>query len=129
MCCAVWRAALGVATREIVLRVKTSPPGQVPEPPPHLAGSPASLSHGELRRRKLAPAPPSQVAPTHVLAPIHSYLMPARPLQSLTWQPGVVRRVLRVGHTSMKTIEAECLGGRAFVKVMGNPEGPHRLAA
>lgn len=29
----------------------------------------------------------------------------------------------------MKTIEADCQGGRVFVKVMGNPEGPHRLAA
>lgn len=29
----------------------------------------------------------------------------------------------------MRTIEAESQGGRAFVKVLGNPEGPHRLAA
>lgn len=51
------------------------------------------------------------------------------PLLPLNWQPGAFRRVRRVGQTSMKTIEAECQGGRAFVKVMGNPEGPHRLAA
>ncbi len=45
------------------------------------------------------------------------------------WQPTSVRRVIRVLDTSTRPIE--CVlddGAHAFVKVMGNPEGPSALA-
>lgn len=45
------------------------------------------------------------------------------------WQPASVRRVIRVLDTSTRPIE--CIlddGTHAFVKVMGNPEGPSALA-
>lgn len=45
------------------------------------------------------------------------------------WQPTSVRRVIRVLDTSTRPIE--CMlddGTHAFVKVMGNPEGPSALA-
>lgn len=45
------------------------------------------------------------------------------------WQPTSVRRVIRVLDTSTRPIE--CMlddGSHAFVKVMGNPEGPSALA-
>lgn len=45
------------------------------------------------------------------------------------WQPTTVRRVIRVLETSTRPIECE-LDDRshAFIKVMGNPEGPSALA-
>lgn len=45
------------------------------------------------------------------------------------WQPTLVRRVIRVLATSTRPIEVEMDDGiRAFVKVLGNPEGPSALA-
>lgn len=45
------------------------------------------------------------------------------------WQPTSVRRVIRVLETSTRPIECELDdGAHAFVKVMGNPEGPSALA-
>jgi len=45
------------------------------------------------------------------------------------WQPKSVRRVIRVLETSTRPIECELDdGAHAFVKVMGNPEGPSALA-
>jgi hypothetical protein len=45
------------------------------------------------------------------------------------WQPTTVRRVVRVLATSTRPIECELDdGAHAFVKVLGNPEGPSSLA-
>jgi hypothetical protein len=45
------------------------------------------------------------------------------------WQPTSVRRVIRVLETSTRPIECELDdGAHAFIKVMGNPEGPSALA-
>lgn len=45
------------------------------------------------------------------------------------WQPTLVKRVIRVLATSTRPIEVEMDDGiRAFVKVLGNPEGPSALA-
>ena len=45
------------------------------------------------------------------------------------WQPTTVRRVIRVLKTSTRPIECELDdGAHAFIKVMGNPEGPSALA-
>lgn len=45
------------------------------------------------------------------------------------WQPTTVRRVIRVLETSTRPIECELDDGtHAFIKVMGNPEGPSALA-
>lgn len=45
------------------------------------------------------------------------------------WQPTTVKRVLRVLATSTRPIECELDDGvRAFIKVLGNPEGPSALA-
>lgn len=45
------------------------------------------------------------------------------------WQPTTVERVIRVLETSTRPIVCELDdGARAFIKVMGNPEGPSALA-
>ena len=45
------------------------------------------------------------------------------------WQPTTVRRIIRVLDTSTRPIECELDDGvHAFIKALGNPEGPSALA-
>jgi len=44
------------------------------------------------------------------------------------WSPTRYKRLLRVLDTSMGTAEIETDAGRAYIKAMGNRQGPHQLA-
>lgn len=46
-----------------------------------------------------------------------------------TWQPRIIRRLVAVKPTGTRVAEVVTDHGPAFVKFLGNPEGPHVLAA
>jgi hypothetical protein len=45
----------------------------------------------------------------------------------MSWSPTEIRRVIKVLHTSTRPALVVTDAGRAFVKALGNPEGPHSL--
>ncbi len=47
----------------------------------------------------------------------------------MLWSPSYIVRVLEIAHSSTKPIRVETNAAEAFLKVMGNPEGPHVLAS
>ena len=46
-----------------------------------------------------------------------------------TWQPQIIRRVVELKETGAEVVEVVTNEGPGFVKFLGNPEGPHILAA
>ncbi len=48
--------------------------------------------------------------------------------ETTEWKPTQILDVSRVLNTSMRTAVVETDAGRGFLKAMGGPEGPHRLA-